>query len=136
MYGNDKDKMNELVQELGSPFAAAIYSAKLSRQYIDKTHGVITGGEAMHWAITGEEPSNLHQRMERYKSKMSQSFYSDEISSIDDKDIREAGEDSVRTSTINKKLTYKYKNISEPNKQARIRVLTKIIYMNRYSRAY
>lgn len=134
MWENQKDDIKNLIDITGSNYAAVMYSAKLARKYLHKAKNSIPESIALSWAITGKEPINLEERIRlRLKSldPMSDTFIQDIVCCIDDENIRDAVENSYRLSINKKRLQFDYKNIENTNLQARIRILTRMIYFSK-----
>lgn len=131
-WPDDFKRMHELSDQLGSPYAAAMYAAKKSRVLFDQCHGVLGLGESLRCAITDELPEDLDKRIQRAKeiSEQRQFTHVDEIlSDVDDKEIRDAVYNSYRLSVNARHLEYDYKDIEDENTKARIRILTKMCYL-------
>ena len=134
MWENQKDDIENLIDITGSNYAAVMYSAKLARKYLHKAKNSIPESIALSWAITGKEPINLEERIRlRLKSldPMSDTFIQDIVYCIDDKRVRDAVENSYRLSINSKRLRFDYKNIDNVNIQARIRIITRMIYFRK-----
>lgn len=136
-WPDDFNKMNDLSSELGSPYAAAMYAAKKSRILFDKYKGITTYGEALRCAIADEEPENLEIRLKKAKEiseRRELTIVDDILSSVDDKNIKDAVYNSYRLSINAHHLEYDYKDIEDENVRARIRILTRMcFYKNKTS---
>ena len=114
----------------GSTFAAIKYVSLLARKRCDEVHHCITESQALAWVVTGQEPISVIQykldaakRIERAKH-----YVDDRISYIDDIEIREAVKHSINESKRSGHLIYCYNNIWELNKQARVRIISNIVW--------
>ena len=129
MYAEDKDAVEKLKVSKGSSFAAVMYSAKLARKHLTECCNAVPDSVALEWAITGQKPDNLEEKIKQTLTSKTP-YLQSALSEIDDKLIRECVANSYRKSIINKKLTYDYKNIRSKFLKSRIRVLTRILYLN------
>lgn len=131
-WPDDFKRMKELSNQLGSPYAAAMYAAKQSRVLFDECHGVLKYGESVRCAIVNELPEDLDKRLQTAKeiAERREFTHVDEIlSDVDDKEIRDAVYNSYRLSINAHHLEYDYKDIEDENVQARIRILTRMCYL-------
>lgn len=130
-WPDDFYRMQSLCKDLGSPYAAALYTAKKSRQLFHESKGVMTYGESIRYALTDERPKDLDQRISKSDEVRKRRFFlpvEDVLSNIDDNYIRDAVSNSYRLSINAHHLEYDYKDIEDENLRARIRILTKMCY--------
>lgn len=113
---------------IGNKFKAVIYISKLARHRRELVHSVITESQAISWVITGIEPKGLYECINRHlklKNEVILPPY-DRLQYIDDKEIVECVKLSVKHSN-HTHLVYVYNEITDKNKQSRIRILTNMI---------
>ena len=105
--------------------------ANLARQKSKECGYQIRDAEAVTWAIQGVEPGyqQLTER-EQYISKYRFSYLTELSCYIDDLEVKEAFEESYRESKIAQNLTYRYKTIIDEPRQARVRVLLRMVWYN------
>lgn len=135
MWDKQHNDISELISKTGSPYAAAMYSAKLARKHLIECKNSIPESQALSWAITGQEPCNLEEKIKQtlaLLNPLSSTYLQDALSCIDDIRIRDCVANSYRLSVNSKKLRYDYKSIQNPWLQSRIRVITRLIYLNRF----
>lgn len=132
MWVNDNEKMNDLVKNLNSPYAACLYSAKIAKQLQKDANNVISESDALTWAISGIPPSNLEKKLKIKFSKenIRESDRIDTVlANIDEDYIRSAVLKSYRASIRSKRLVYEYNGITDKYIKTRIRILTKMAFI-------
>lgn len=134
----DKDyKLSEYVKRCESPYSVVMTVASIARQRCKEWGGLISESEALTWVIRNEEPEIVKEfggkiptktEIDRRKYKTKYEFINDFLSEIDDPDIKDAVKTSYLESLKRKNLVYKYNDINNPSMQARIRVLTRMLW--------
>lgn len=113
---------------IGNRFKAVIYISKLARHRRELVHCVITESQAITWVISGIKPEGLYDCINNHlklKNGVVLPPY-DRLQYIDDKELVECVKLSVKYSKITH-LVYIYNEITDKNKQSRIRILTNMI---------
>ena len=95
---------------------------KLANKYDNK----ITHAEAISYVIAGNEPDMPTVR-DKLTPKTKQDL-DNALSDIFEEDIRNSVKASLYTSVQNKEMWYDYLGITDETKQARIRILTNMLY--------
>lgn len=129
-YYEDEKKWKEYVSNHGGNIYQCVYRISQEARILESSvHQVITPAVAIHSVLCEQLPKDLDKRLEIWKErkKSFKKHIQDQLSQIDDLDIREAVDTSCRMSIINKHLVYDYKDIIEPGKQSRVRILTRLI---------
>lgn len=135
MYADDAEKINKIKEKFGNnSYAACMYVAKKARKLQEESYNVISESEAVEWAISDKRPDNLDEKI-----KIKQEKEKDEIQptdrlnsvldSIEQENIRIAVMNSYKLSIKFKRLVYDYNNIEDKYLRAKIRILTKMAYI-------
>lgn len=123
-------KFNTYVQALGSRYAAILYICKVARRRMKRVHNCISESDALSWVVTGIEPKLLKEKLairERRKH-LDMIYANDRLLCIDDPEVREATRDTILQSKNVGYLIYRYKDISDEPRQARVRILSNLIW--------
>lgn len=124
-------KFNTYVEAFdGSIFAAIDYVSKIARHRAKSVHNCITESQAISWVITGVEPKTLRKNLEyrKIRKTLDLRYAEDRLFYIDDKLVREATRETILESREKKHLIYKYKDIFDEPRKARVRILSNIIW--------
>lgn len=126
---NDLHKFHQLEQELGSSYAAVNLIASEARKLATQYDNKILHSEAIDWYLTGNKPKILNDKYKLYTSSNYVRSYVDEVLSyVDDIGVCESVRHSISASRSSNHLIYVYKDVSDDFRQARVRVLTRIIW--------
>lgn len=123
--GLNKDRDFRKFLESANPYNTIQCIANSARK-LCRTHNNLLESEAITHIIHNTEPDNkiyASARDEYIASQIKELFCY-----IDDKAICDAVYDSFYESKNKNNLIYIYNQVTEPNKQARIRVLTRILW--------
>lgn len=123
-------EFNAYVTLCGSRFAAVNYIAKLAQARRRQVHYCISESQSLTWVLTGKEPELLQTYRMRRKLLKAQrkQFVEDHLGCIEDEQIRAAVQHSIYLSNQQNHLIYDYIDISEENRQARVRVICNIVW--------
>lgn len=124
-------KFNTYVEAFGgNTFAAIDYVSKVARHRAKSVHNCITESQAISWVITGIEPKTLRKNLEyrKIRKTLDLRYAEDRLFYIDDKLVREATRETILESREKKHLIYKYKDIFDEPRKARVRILSNIIW--------
>lgn len=134
MWIKDRDKMQNIINQTGSKFAACMYTAKKGRQLQQKVNNVITESEALSWAITDDPPENLEIRLQNQAQNFEKIETPDKteniLANINEDNIREAVISSYHLSTHQKQIVFDYNGIKDKGIRTRIRILTRMLFLN------
>ena len=121
----------DCVDKLGDVYSATIYIAKEARRRAEATDNLLLHSEAISWVITGEKPSIL-STVDNLPTKDNyiQSQVNETLKYIDDLGVAESVKLSINSSISNKHLIYIYKDVPNDHQQARVRVLTNMLWYN------
>lgn len=127
---NDNIKFDEYAKQHGSRFTATMLVAEQARYLAEKHHNVITHAQALHWVLSGETPEEINNqdtilKRRKFSSLMSAKEY---LSNITDTEIKQSVLKSLWLSNKAGHLIYYYKEVYEPERQARIRILTRKLW--------
>ena len=122
---------NEIVRKCGNRYAAIQAISNKAHDNIVSCNGELSASRCITWALYGEKPEYVSRRDSYIKEYIYQA-----LCTIDDIDIRDAVEQSMRDSLIRKHLVYNYDNISDTYKQSRIRVICRMIWYSLYPEKY
>jgi len=118
--------IDTLAAALGNRYAAIQYIMKFARHKADECDNVILHSSALVWIVTGSVPKDLKLRLNIKKYRLSKSLDTF-LEYVTDDEIKEAVKYSVAQSVQAFNLTYEYNNIQEVSRQARVRILVRII---------
>lgn len=126
---NDLDKFQKLEQQLGSSYAAVNYISSEARKLASKYDNLILHSEAIDWIITGEKPKILSDIGKLCTRPNYVKSYIDEVLCyIYDINVCESVRHSINASRSSNHLIYVYKDVPDRSRQARVRVLTRMIW--------
>ena len=109
-------------------YADILSVSKQAKDLAKRSGEAILHSEAISMVLKGET-SNLisdDEVIDEYESK----YIKEMFMYIDDKDIKDAVYDSFYDSKKNHNLIYQYNDIIEPDRQARVRILTRMLWFN------
>lgn len=122
----EKRIFDQLSQLLGSTYAACMYLASKARSKQESMKYLITESESLSWALTGELPKTVKDRMNT-KSRMMKDI-EDILNYVEDDEVQSAARESFRFSVDSGHLVYIYRKIQSRDKQSRVRILTRMMY--------
>lgn len=126
---NDFDTFCKLERQLGSAYAAVNYISSEARKLASKYDDLILHSEAIEWIVTGKKPkilSNISKVCNR--SNYVKSYIDEVLCYVDDNNVCESVRYSINASKSSNHLIYVYKDVPDPSRQARVRVLTRMIW--------
>ncbi len=123
-------KFNTYVQALGSNYAAILYISGVARRRMKRVNNCISESEAISWIITGKEPEYLQKKLEYadYRKNIDLIYANDRLLYIEDTEVREATRETILASKRENHLIYKYKDVSDESRKARVRILSNLIW--------
>lgn len=129
-----KDKFYEISASKGH-YKAVMDIAKEARSLQQSCDNQITEGEAIRWAITGEEPekSKIYRLLKscnqniHYTLKYIMFITDDVLSGVSDDGICRSVRASVKASNQSKKEQFIYIDVDSEGQHSRVRVLTRMI---------
>lgn len=128
-YWLDNTVIDQLTDTYGSKFAAINYVSKWARYLAQEYGDSILHSSALNWIITGNRPRRFNKISSMYSYQdMMYDTALDLLNYIDDEEVSDAVFRSVMHSREENHLIYEYNNIYDDPRQARIRILTKIIW--------
>ena len=121
--------MTELAKILGSNYAAVQYVSRVARHFTAKYDYLPLHSEALSYAIRGEMPPNFSALTDtKSRTNYRRLYIRELLSTLDDKEVRDAVYTSITTSLRHQNLTYVYNKIKDESQQARIRILTNMLW--------
>lgn len=123
-------KFNKYIQSYGSKFAAIMYISSVARKLRCSVDNCISESCALTWAVTGEVPACVIQwrKQKSRKRNVYTEFIKDKLCYIDDVEVRDAVDASIRLSRSEFHLIYEYQEIRDENKKARVRIICNMIW--------
>lgn len=120
----------QYVDKYGSPFSAVQQIAKEARFRAESNDNIIMHSEAISWVISGNKPDILNRYTTRRARRVNAyiSIIDDVLSEVDDEDVCNAVRESIKTSKNVNHLIYMYKSVHGEDRQARVRILTRIVW--------
>lgn len=103
------------------------YISKVSRKLHDECHGVILESKCLEWALSGNRPQDIDDRLDMKKRRDDERWNPDNYVVVDDDQIRKAVKSSIAISRQNKHLIYCYEGLDE-YQSSRVRVVCNIVW--------
>ena len=129
-YWTDYTQFDKYVELFGSKFAAINYVALLARHRRSKVHNCITESQALAWVVTGVEPEDIqiyYKKQAQYRNRKSL-YVQDRLMYIEDEEVREDVRNIISEAIQSHHLIYTYKYVSDECRQARVRILSNMIW--------
>ena len=125
-------EFEELKKRYGCSYAAISVVVKEARRLAKKYNYIILDSEAISWVVTGRKPITLDKYLNvvRTRKPPEIAFIDDILSGVDDNDVCKCVRQSVKDSLEANHLIYVYTDIPDEGRQARVRILTRIIWYN------
>ena len=124
-YWADNEYFLQLSQSIGK-FAAINRISSQARAVANMYNGCISHSEALSWVLTGVTPKGLLNR--KTVDEIRDQKITLWINDICDSEVKDSVVASIYASLRVHNLTYIYKNIEIVPKQARVRILTKLLW--------
>lgn len=123
---HELDKLNWYIEKCGSTYAATIFIGRKARQLAESYDNVISHAEAISWLLSGRVPDNVKHYSERICQREQRVLlYAKEyLASIKDIKVRDSVLRSLELSRKAGHLIYMYEEVYDPDRKARVRVLT------------
>jgi hypothetical protein len=131
MIYNEHKIFEEYVNRYGSVFGACNAIAFKARKRAEATDNLVMHSEAISWVLSDVEPliiQDFAQTRRKYCSSVCISVTQSVLDLVNDTEVKDAVEASIKESRRKKHLLYIYKDISDIYKQGRVRVLCNIIW--------
>jgi len=128
MWTRDKDYFEQLSKQCGSPYAAVNFIAKSARNKLLEVNNQILDSEAISWVLTGIAPEIKKRHKVYYLNGNHISYLDDVLSCVDDVEVCQSVRDSYFISCKANHLIYSYNPELDNDRQARVRVLTRMIW--------
>jgi len=125
-YWTNNELIDNIADALGNRYAAIQYIMRFARNRADECDNVILHSSALVWIVTGSAPKDLKLRLNIKKHRLSKSIDT-YLEYVTDEEVKEAVKSSVEQSIQSFNLTYQYNKIQETSRQARVRILVRII---------
>lgn len=123
---DEKRIFDTLSLALGSKYAACNYLSSKAHNKQKEFNYLISESEAITFALTGDIPSSYDRRLKARSASLKQ--IEDILNYVEDEEVQVASRESFRNSVGCGHLVYSYMRISNVNKQARVRILTRMMY--------
>lgn len=121
---NDMSKFDTYIESTGNIYSAVMAVVKDARNLSSNGY---TDTQALSYVLSGEVPKIRKHAATSRKDRL-ESMIKDELCEVDDPDVCGAVEISLQKSTKKRYLVYDYQGVLDEPRQARIRVLTRIIW--------
>lgn len=126
-FNQDRDFLKQL-ESSPDRYGRVIRVAKKARSLADEYDNNIFHSEALSFVMTGAKPDNKYRYADEYEATIIKEMFC----YIDDNDVKNAVYDSFYASKSCNNLIYEYNDISDPPRQARVRVLTRMLWHKVY----
>lgn len=127
---HDNRNLDKYIELCGSRYSATAYVGFLARKLAEKYENVITHAEALSWILSGVEPEPIRDYSERIerRSQRSLRLAHNYLSNIHDDAVKESVLSSLKKSKEVGHLIYRYQDVYDRNRQARVRILSRILW--------
>lgn len=127
----DVTMFQQLSEELGDAYQAVNHIAAQARKLAESHNNVILHSEAINWVITGVKPDILEQ-VDKLPDKPNffRSYVDEALAYVSDGPVRRSAKSSIFASKSARHLIYIYRDVSDPHRRARVRVLTRMVWYN------
>lgn len=136
----DNSKFQDYVDNCnGNIYAAVNYVAKAARTRAETHNNIILHSEAISWVLTGETPQILNDiDVAQSNHSYALSYIDEVLSCVDDSDVCECVRMSLKYSKKSNHLIYVYNGVPDTERQARVRILVRMIWyhLNPHSDMY
>ena len=112
----------------GDIFKATVTVAKLARSLANKYDNRILHSEALTWILTGERPDIIDDNGNIKHIRRNISYLDDILCEVDDEEVCKAVRQSISQSNHQQNLVYLYNTITDNPRQARVRILCRMIW--------
>jgi len=126
-FNQDRDFLKQL-ESSSDRFGEVIQVAKKARSLADEYDNNIFHSEALSFVMTGAMPDNKYRYADEYEATIIKEMFC----YIDDIEVKNAVYDSFYLSKSHNNLIYEYNDIADPPRQARVRVLTRMLWHKVY----
>lgn len=127
----DIEKFEEIVKLCnGSRYAATMLVAKDARKLAEYFDNVITHAEALDWIISGIVPKIISNYKEiiQLRDNGYLNVASSILSNVEDEAVKQSVIESIKRSKQEDHLIYFYEEVYDVPRQARIRILVRMIW--------
>ena len=123
---HELDKLNQFIEKCGSTYAATIFIGRKARQLAESYDNLISHAEAISWLLTGKVPENVKRYNELIRQREQRIFLhaKEYLSNVSDVNVRNSVLRSLELSRKEGHLIYMYEEVYDPDRKARVRVLT------------
>lgn len=123
---HENKNLDYFIQKYGSRYSATVFVAKEARRLAEKYDNVITHAEALSWILSNKTPEGIkhYKTIKEKRSQKDLQYANYYLSNIQDEDVKSAVLESLKYTKNEGHLIYRYKNVYDKYRQARIRILT------------
>lgn len=125
---NNNELLPKLIESFGNIYECVNYVAREARDLSNSSELSLTESRALTWILSGEQPSESKQPKALLEKGSRLQCIDDLLWTVDDPEIQAAVTRSVFKSWRAHHLLYEYINVSDAPRQARIRVLTRMVW--------
>lgn len=129
MRGNNV--YNQMVKEFDhNEFVTVNFLVDLTRKIAAKYNYLLLDSEVISWVLTGEQPPVLNKvrRLRKQERIRRNALIYDILNYVDDALVKTCVTESIKESIKFQNLVYIYTGVNEKPRQARIRILTRMIW--------
>ena len=123
---------DKYMQDTDNVFEAINQFSKDANKLRKKHKNLLACNEALSATLSGILPSNLEERktLKHLKNKYLQRYVSSVLADVDDIEVKLSVLQSINQSQLSNSLEYEYLDSLTSNQQARVRILTRLIWFN------
>ena len=113
----------------GNRYSATMCLADGARTLLDRYNNQLLESEAITWLLTGDRPTHLRETPKRRKRyNWRKAWATDRLSDVLDTEVKTAVIQTLRESMKYEDLEFCYCAIMDVERQARVRILSRIIW--------
>ena len=132
----DKQRFQEFAEDIGNPYMAVNLISSWTRDILKKYDNKLLTSEVLTWVIQGKSPKSIVEFNEQggrvfMRGRKSKSDIEDLLCYIDDEELCNAVRNSYEESCNKKELTFVYGSILDKGRQARLRILMRMLFCKR-----
>lgn len=129
-FWTDNQVIDNLEDKFGNRFMAVINIADSARKEVNNSYGFLSGSQALAKVCVGYVPDKMKHNTKDPSSYLDRFLYEidDYLTQVSDESVKQAVRDSLTLSFKYHYLIYDYKEITQLERQSRVRILCNILW--------
>lgn len=128
---DDRTKFLDFVEDCGNPYYAVNQITAWVRDVLKKYDNHLLASEVISWVVRGEKPISVDRtsdELDKHIKRVQKSNLEELLCYVDDEEVCNSVRMSYECSIKNKELSFIYGNVLDEPRQARIRILMRILW--------